>query len=81
MRPVTALLLATLCSVLLAAGGKNQWNNPIFSEGCVANLPVGIDLATCEAVPGDGLIEYFCKGEVITVTCPDDGPQAPGQDK
>ena len=65
-----------------AAGGQNQWNNPIFAEGCVAELPAGIDLGTCESVPTEtGLITYYCKGEVITVNCQDDSPQAPGQSK
>ena len=76
----TAMILTVFSSLALAAGGQNQWNNPIFADGCVAQLPVGIDLNTCEAVPASGgLVTYFCRGEVITVTCPDDGPQAPGQ--
>ena len=68
---------------IMAAGGQNQWNNPIFADGCVAELPAGIDLEDCDeaAASPTGLKTYFCEGEIITVTCPDDGPQAPGQNR
>ena len=78
---ISAVAAAYTVSIAQAAGGQNQWNNPIFANGCVAQLPAGIDLDICEAVSGAGLITYYCRGETITVTCPDDGPQAPGQNK
>lgn len=80
---ITIGILAAF-AVVMAAGGQNQWNNPIFSDGCVAQLPPGIDLNTCEestANPVSGQVTLFCENITVTVICPDDGPQAPGQNK
>ena len=79
----TLFCLALFAAAALSAGGKNQWSNPNFADGCVAQLPAGIDLDTCELVPsGDSALQtYYCKGEVITVECVDDGPQPPGQSR
>ena len=79
MAALAAVFFGLSC-VALAAGGQNQWNNPIFADGCIATLPAGIDLEEdCEdpVSSPSGLKTYFCEGVIITVDCPDDGDQAP----
>lgn len=76
-------LLAFIPVVALGAGDKNQWNNPIFGEDqCVVMLPAGIDLNTCEEIPSsDPSLQTYRCDQSLTIYCPDDGPQAPGQNK
>ena len=82
MKYLITTLLLMLSINTQAAGGKNQYNNPIFADDqCVATLPPGIDLDTCNTVPTDsGLIQYYCN-TTIFILCPDNEPQAPGQDR
>lgn len=79
------LVIAAVFAIDLvaAAGGKNQWSNPLFGEDqCAVMLPAGIDLDTCEVIPSaePSLQHYRCDTS-LTVYCPDDGSQPPGQSK
>ena len=69
-----ACILLSLTASALAAGGKNQIQNPIFGENCVATLPPGVDAYACEESPApgqSGIVVFFCDTTVIVV-CADE---------
>lgn len=62
---------------VVAQGGKEQVKNPIFEDGCVATIPPGFDLESCEEVPAPdqaGVEVFFCD-QVLTVMCPAEDEQ------
>jgi hypothetical protein len=68
------VLLMLLSSVALAEGGKARDANPIIGDGCVYQVPPGLDLETCELIPAPnqaGVQVYACNLDVI-VFCDDD---------
>lgn len=68
------LLLMLLSSVAVAEGGKQRDANPIIGDGCVYQVPPGLDLDTCELIPAPnqaGVQVYACNLDVI-VFCDDD---------
>lgn len=68
------LLLMLLSSVAAASGGQMRDANPIIGDGCVYQVPPGLDLETCELIPAPnqaGVQVYACNLDVI-VFCDDD---------
>ena len=68
------LLLILVCSVAMAGGDKVRSANPIIGDGCVYQVPTGLDLDRCELIPAPnqaGVQVYACDLEVI-VFCDED---------
>ena len=68
------LLLLFICSIAMAEGGKVRDANPIIGEGCVYQVPPGLDITKCELIPAPnqaGVQVYACDLDVI-VFCDDD---------
>ena len=73
----TLLLLMTLaCGAAMAGGDKVRDANPIIGEGCIYQIPPGLDTAQCEEInatsqSGKEIVVYYCDVSVI-VLCSDD---------
>ena len=68
----TLLLLALFCSVAVAGGGKVRDANPIIGDGCIYQLPPGLDAEKCEAInvvsqSGKEIVVYYCNVDVIVL--------------
>jgi hypothetical protein len=70
----SCILLSTVSSFSLAAGGQNQIQNPIFGEDCIETIPPGIDDGACEEMPApaqSGVSVWFCDTTVVII-CPEE---------
>ena len=72
----TLLLTALICGIAMAAGGKVRDANPIIGDGCIYQIPPGLDIEQCEAInaisqSGKEIVVYYCNVSVI-VLCDDD---------
>lgn len=68
------LMLLFVSSIAMAAGGKVRDANPIIGEGCIYQVPHGLDLQKCELIPAPnqaGVQVYACDLSVI-VFCDDE---------
>jgi hypothetical protein len=68
------LMLLFVSSIAMAAGGKVRDANPIIGEGCIYQVPPGLDLQKCELIPAPnqaGVQVYACDLSVI-VFCDDE---------
>lgn len=68
------LLLLLMSNIAIAEGGKERDANPIIGDGCVYQVPPGLDLETCELIPAPnqaGVMVYACNLQVI-VFCDDE---------
>jgi hypothetical protein len=68
------LMLLFVSSIAIAAGGKVRDANPIIGEGCIYQVPPGLDLQKCELIPAPnqaGVQVYACDLSVI-VFCDDE---------
>ncbi len=68
------LILLFVSSIAMAAGGKVRDANPIIGEGCIYQVPPGLDLQKCELIPAPnqaGVQVYACDLSVI-VFCDDE---------
>ncbi len=69
----SCVLLSSVSSLSLAAGGQNQTQNPIFGEDCVETIPPGFDDGACEEMPApaqSGVNVFFCDTTVVVI-CPE----------
>jgi hypothetical protein len=67
-------MLLFVSSIAMAAGGKVRDANPIIGEGCIYQVPPGLDLQKCELIPAPnqaGVQVYACDLSVI-VFCDDE---------
>jgi hypothetical protein len=73
------LLLLLFSSIAIAAGGKVRDANPIIGDGCVYQIPPGLDISQCELIPAPnqaGVQVYACDLDVI-VFCADEEDDVP----
>ena len=69
------LSLLLLSSVAVAAGGKVRDANPVIGDGCVYQVPPGLDMEKCELIPAPnqaGVQVYACDLSVIVFCDADD---------
>jgi len=68
-------LLLLVSSIAMAGGGKAREANPIIGDGCVYQVPPGLDLEQCELIPAPnqaGVQVYACDLSVIVFCDSDD---------
>lgn len=66
------LALALICGTAMAAGGKVREANPIIGDGCIYQIPPGLDIEQCEAInatsqSGKEIVVYYCDVSVIVL--------------
>jgi hypothetical protein len=72
MKYALLLLLLLMCSIAMAGGDKVRSANPIIGDGCIYQVPPGLDLDQCEAInatsqSGKDIVVYYCDVDVVVI--------------